>query len=284
MIGSIKTGSNISKLALGTVQFGLKYGVGNTLGVPNQTELSKILDYCRFNKIDLLDTAEAYGDSETRLGNLAVKDFDVVTKVSKNVSMASLKRLQMRSLYGVLSHCSHDLLGESGDDYYQRLCSLRKNGMTHRIGVSVYDPAELVHLERFKFDIVQLPCNIFDRRFVQSGWIERLHSKGVEIHVRSIFLQGLLLLKSAQRTQYFNRWSSVWSAWEDYLFHTHQSPLQACVSFAKALGVSRVIVGVNDLEQLKQIVSAWNTNSIHEFPVFSDLETDLLNPTRWPKQ
>ena len=156
-------------------------------------------------------------------------------------------------------------------------------GLVEKIGVSIYDPAELDALcPRFEFDIVQAPFNLLDRRMINSGWISRLANSGTELHVRSIFLQGLLLMTPSERPSKFNRWQQLWSAYSEWLRSDEITPLQACVGYSLSFAeITKVIVGVDTARQLREIVEATG-GSIPVLPgTLQVQDCDLINPSRW---
>ena len=196
------------KLALGTVQFGLSYGIANQTGQITRREAKAMLKLALENDVDTLDTAIAYGDSEIRLGEIGTQGFRVVTKlppmpedcrdvsawVNQQVS-ASFSRLGVTQVYGMLLHRPDQLLGPKGSMLFQSLQSLKENERVQKVGVSIYSPNELPALTSdFHFDLVQAPFNLVDRSLDSSGWLRRLREEDVEIHTRSAFLQGLLLM------------------------------------------------------------------------------------------
>jgi aryl-alcohol dehydrogenase-like predicted oxidoreductase len=201
------------KIAIGTVQFGVDYGVANQSGRVQYDEVQEILRIAAMQTIDTLDTAIAYGDSERMLGQAGVCDWKVVTKLSALpfdcVDIAgwvesqvenSLLRLGINRLHGVLLHRPDQLLGDTGEQLFSALQYIKAQGLTKKIGVSIYGYQELDRLTRaMDFDMVQAPLNILDRSLIESGWASRLKARGVELHVRSAFLQGLLLLRPDQR-------------------------------------------------------------------------------------
>jgi aryl-alcohol dehydrogenase-like predicted oxidoreductase len=217
-----------NRIVLGTVQFGLPYGIANQNGQVSRSETAAILDHAWSAGLDTLDTAIAYGESEQRLGEINVEKWRVITKLSaipENCSdvtswaqkslLSSLERLRIPKLYGMLLHRSKDLLGPHGDSLYNALLAGKDQGFVEKIGVSIYDPKELDSLPtKFKFDLVQAPYNIIDRRLALSGWLTKLHQAGTEIHVRSVFLQGLLLMKAEKKPLIFNRWQQLWLVWK----------------------------------------------------------------------
>jgi aryl-alcohol dehydrogenase-like predicted oxidoreductase len=285
------------KLALGTVQFGLDYGIANEAGQVSLGEAQSILSLAKENEIDVLDTAIVYGTSEEVLGKLNVNEFRVVTKlpslpddqndithwVTAQVRK-SLARLRQNKTYGLLLHQSKDLLGSKGGQLIQALADLKNNGLVQKIGVSIYSPDELeVVCEKIKIDLVQSPLNVVDRRLQSSGWLDRLKDDGVEVHTRSAFLQGLLLMERSKIPQKFSRWSSLWDRWHEKLKISGSSPLSASLAYPLSLEqVDRVIVGVDSVKQLKAILEAgsWPEYSLDTLCMISN-DTDLINPSRW---
>jgi aryl-alcohol dehydrogenase-like predicted oxidoreductase len=286
----------LNRIALGTAQFGLDYGIANNVGRVSDREFRNILTSARLNGIDLLDTAVAYGDSEQRLGEIGVAEWHVVSKlpavparckdipawVSTSVRV-SLRGLKVSSLYGLLLHRPRQLLEPYGDELYQALLQLKHEGLTHKIGVSVYHPSELDAVcARFPVDLVQAPLNLLDRRLVYSGWLERLTRRNTELHVRSVFLQGLLLMDASIRPKQFARWQPLWSALDRWLIETQLTPLQACVRYALSfVEISKVVVGVDSEAQLEAIRSC-GAGPLPQIPhELTTDDTNLLNPSRW---
>lgn len=288
---------NISKLALGTVQFGMPYGVANQRGNISFAEVQDILSTAKSSGIDTLDTAIAYGNSEQRLGEIGVSSWKVISKLPKmpestpdilywvqETVSGSLARLQLSKLYGLLLHHPEQLLQNEGQELYNSLKILKEEGWVDKIGISIYSPRELDVLSSyFAFDLVQSPCSILDRNLVQSGWLDRLKQSEVEIHVRSVFLQGLLLMKPQERPEKFNRWQSFWHQWDDWLHHSNISPLQACLNYVFSLpDISKIVIGIDSLSQLEEILNIKNVNL--EFPDFiANNDSDLIYPSNWTK-
>jgi aryl-alcohol dehydrogenase-like predicted oxidoreductase len=183
----------------------------------------------------------------------------------------------------LLLHRSTDLIGERGASLVRALERERGDGRVEKIGVSIYDPSELDAIGPILApDMVQAPFSVLDRRLETSGWLTRLHSRGVEIHVRSIFLQGLLLLPPADRPAKFERWGRLWSQWTDWLAVSGKSALEATVGHVLSYPeISRVVVGVDSLEQLNGILSAASGPvSKADFSLATE-DIDLINPSRW---
>jgi Predicted oxidoreductases (related to aryl-alcohol dehydrogenases) len=256
-------------LALGTAQFGLSYGIANQRGEVPLEEVREILATARDAGIDTLDTAITYGTSEEKLGEIGVHNWKIVTKLPKvppdylafshwvkTSVINSLKRLKLEKLHSLLLHHPQDLLEDYGEELYSALESVRTCGLVEKIGISIYSPTELDQLWRnYKFDLVQVPFNGLDQRLVTSGWLQRLKEEGVEVHGRSLFLQGLLLLSEKERPQKFQRWQSLWTAWHTWLDEQGISPLAACLGAAwdkDQPRFHRIVVGVDSKSNCKK--------------------------------
>lgn len=284
------------RLAIGTVQFGLPYGIANQAGQVDGQEVRRILQVAQTAGIDTLDTAIAYGASEQVLGQIGVGGWRVVTKLpaipeqSQDLSAwmrdsleASLERLRVKRVAGLLLHKPLQLLGSCGPAIYQALVDLKRQGLVGQIGYSLYLPAELDALwARYPVDLVQAPFNVFDRRFRASGWLARLRASDVEIHARSIFLQGLLLMDPDSRPSQFQTWAAQWQMWDRWLTERQLTPLQACVGFAMAQPeFDRIIVGVDSMEQLQEILAAAEIGPVTPPASLVVEDENLVNPSRW---
>lgn len=272
------------RIALGTAQFGSDYGVANQSGEVSVDEGRAILDCAWDHGITTVDTAMAYGTSERKLGELGVSDWDVVSKLPSlsqqvgsldesifNSVKKSLDTLKIDCLYGLLLHRPLELLSDSGGAIYGALEGIKKDGLVKKIGISVYSPSELDALvPRYQFDVVQLPFSLLDRRFLTSGWLDRLKDHQVEIHARSIFLQGLLLMSRAAQKEKFVEWSALWSAMDGWLSFHDLSALEACLRCAlSCTQLDRVIVGVDGSAHLREILSSCSG-------AMPDLPTELV--------
>lgn len=284
------------KLAIGTAQFGMAYGIANSMGQLDESAVSSIIDFAKSNNIDTIDTAISYGESEKILGKVGVGNLNVVTKlpeipnnlksigswVNEQVEL-SLIRLGKKSLSALLLHRPRQLLDQDKSNLWHTLLQLKNDQIVDKIGFSIYSPEDLDILwDRFKPDIFQAPYNVFDRRLCSSGWLSRADKEGVEVHVRSIFLQGLLLMNQKNRPFQFNQWSKLWGKWDSWVNSIGVTPLQAALAFACSdKRISRVVIGVDSLNHIKQILKA-NDTSINDFPLeLISNDMSLINPSNW---
>lgn len=286
------------KLAIGTAQFGLNYGIANDHGKVSQKEVKKILDLARGSNISLLDTAMDYGDSEFSIGKAGAKDFNIVTKIGdiptneKNIKdfifnklKNTLDDLGIESLYGLLLHRPENLLNKNGIAIYETLSEFKEMGLIEKIGISIYEPNDLDKIiPNFELDIIQSPINIFDRRLINSFWANELKKRGVEIHARSIFLQGLLLIDPSKRPTYFKKWNKLFKVYDEWLYEKKISNLEVCIRFVLSQdSIDNVIIGIDSCEQLKEIIDIFSSK-LEKLIIPNELFSNdkfLLNPPCW---
>lgn len=276
---------NFDKLVLGTVQFGLQYGV-NSAGRPNEDAVNSILAEAAKGGITTLDTSSAYGNSEEILGECITPDegFKIVSKYPKGATPvaemfnASLSRLKVGQLYGYLLH--HFEVYKNNPSVWDEFMALKEYGKIQKIGFSLYTPEELEFILKNKspFDLIQVPFNIFDRKFLP--YIKELHDKGVEIHVRSTFLQGLFFKDREALPEKLK-------PMKKYLLQLDEFSKQSGLSISEiALNynlqnpyIDGVLIGVDNVEQLHM-----NLNSVKDTPIDIEIEVkeqELLNPVNW---
>lgn len=257
------------ELCLGTVQFGVTYGVTNTKGQVTEAEVQKVLKLAASSGIELLDTAQDYGTSEAVLGRWWPKSSPrrLISKLSSNTLpecwetsfQSSLKKLQVDRLDGFLLHNATDLLGPNGDHLIGWLESLRNRELVKRIGISIYEASELEGIPLDRLQLVQLPLSLYDQRLIQDGTLDRLHGLGIAIHARSIFLQGLLLKPPEDWPKFMT--PSFREHHAHSLIRLQQNGatlLDAAIQFARHHeSVEAVLVGVLTADDLKQVLQSW---------------------------
>jgi aryl-alcohol dehydrogenase-like predicted oxidoreductase len=287
------------KLAIGTAQFGLRYGVANTGGQVCLDEASRILQLALDKGLDTLDTATAYGSSEDVLGSIGVTDWRVISKIPAlppDVSDVylwvlgqvrhSLERMRLKSLDAVMMHKPSDMLGSNHKAYLRAFESIKSEGWTGAVGYSVYSPEELTDLCNLMWpDIVQVPFNVIDRRIKQSGWLDRLNERGTRVHVRSVFLQGLLLMPAQARPPWFSRWNQLLSRWDQLCVDSGASPAELALNFAlDEPGIERVVVGVESSKQLAQLLDTQARQVGFILDGLACEDAELIEPYRWKLQ
>jgi len=286
----------MSKLALGTAQFGLDYGINNVRGKVPDREVTEILDFAADNGIETLDTAAAYGDSEERIGRYLAsgsRRFQIISKLQKGATdltkalADSLARLQVGSLYGFLLHDFRAY--ENEPTIWETLKKLRSQGKVKKIGFSLYYPAELERLltAGLQFDLVQLPYNLFDCRFER--YFDRLKKAGVEIYVRSLFLQGLFFRPVDLLSAHFNGVKGKLKALRDLSARHNISLLELCLGFALAnRAIDKAVVGVDSLANLREIVAAERSSQeISWLPELAEMKEEdeaIILPFKWEKE
>ncbi len=280
------------KIALGTVQWGLNYGISNLNGIPSDRELMAILALAKKNNITLYDTASQYGSAEERLGEHLDVDCDVITKlnyVDPNTSIEqelnrSLQKLKRKQIYGYLFHNSNSLLGS--DHLWLQMNKLKEKELVRKIGYSIYYPNELLKLLEKKFipDIIQLPYSILDRKF--EPYFDYLKSLGIEIHVRSVFLQGLYFLNPKKLPARLSELYNVLSYIKKLSESNGVSISRMCLDFVKQNEkVDFAIIGVENTSQLNETIRREKHNlewtKINKFIENIEINKELLNPTKW---
>lgn len=285
------------QLCLGTVQFGLPYGITNQVGQVPEEEVRRILDLAAASGISLLDTAQAYGTAETVLGHCWPTDAPrrLISKLPAGAPrqsweeslITSLQRLQAPKLDGFLLHRASDLLAPDGDALLDWLEGLRDRGLVGRIGVSIYDASELEGLPLDRLQLVQLPLSVFDQRLIHDGTVSRLQDLGIAVHVRSVLLQGLLLQSPHQWPDHLSTaFRDHHARWLEHLHQEGLSPLAGALGFVRACnGVEAALVGVVSGQELAQVLQAWS--QAEASPPQAPLDwawenVEDLDPRRWP--
>jgi aryl-alcohol dehydrogenase-like predicted oxidoreductase len=258
-------------LILGTAQLGLNYGISNKRGQPSINQVHEILEIAHLNGIKILDTAFAYGNAEKLVGKFNKNRFEIISKLpdlskvqftSDNIDISglllkTLENTNQKQLYAYLLH-SVDNLKVNGVVLWRQMQELKNEGFTNKIGYSLYSPKQLdIYFNQFKPDIVQIPMNILDREFQKTGWLKRLKDLGVEIHVRSVFLQGLLLMKYEEQMLKFPFYKNTWDLLRSELGGFEGSALDYCLGFIKGINeVDNIVVGANSALELKELATS----------------------------
>jgi aryl-alcohol dehydrogenase-like predicted oxidoreductase len=286
---------NSLKIALGSAQFGLNYGATNLSGKPDSAVLQNIMNLAKQHRVRLIDTAPAYGDAQARLAPFIDKNIQIITKFSTSEPFSpgeilsslgtSLAQLKQDNAYGLLAHNAEDLLGDDADDIYAEMLEAKKIFNLSKIGVSFYNPDELFKtLDHFALDLIQIPISIFDQRFLSSGALAHAKSLGVEIHARSIFLQGLVLGPSHQTNfKCLAEIDSYRSLFFSLCAQNGITPLSAAIRFVSSLEeVDHLILGLSMPAELEQILTDYTTAALpFATNQLAIQDKKLILPTNW---
>jgi aryl-alcohol dehydrogenase-like predicted oxidoreductase len=291
------------EIAIGTVQFGLDYGITNINGQTKGYEVEKILNFAKQSNISVLDTSPAYGQSEEKLGRINLESFKVITKleyINKDiirpddideielVFMKSLLRLGVNSVYGVFVHNPEDLCKPGSKGLYEKLIDLKSRGLVKKIGVSVYDVVETKKIfNMYDFDMIQLPINVFNQSFESEQILKFLKTKSVEIYARSIFLQGVLLSELEELPDRFTDLKIKLNEYYTDLERSGISKIEGALKYINEIKeIDYAIVGINNINQLKAIDKTFNdlkkySSTPFDFQTYSINDEKIIDPRKW---
>ena len=289
----------LSKLCIGTAQFGTDYGIANKNGIVKISEIKKIKKYALLNGIRTIDTAQAYGVVEKRLNKIGINEFTTLSKLpitepSKNRKKwvldnikKSLKILNKKYFHAVFVHNTNYLYDKDGGEIYKGLVIAQKKGLVKNIGVSTYTIEEIkLIIKNFKkFNIIMLPYNIIDLRPLKSKIFEKLYKLNIEIHTRSVFLQGLLLLNEKKMPKKFYKWSKIFNSIKKISKKFGLSRYEICLRYVLSNPfIDKVLVGTDNFSQLKKLVNISKKGNIKikNRDIKSSNDINLLNPSKWP--
>ena len=284
----------MSKLAVGSAQFGMDYGIQNIQGKLSKQNVCNILDLAYKNNIKTIDTAQGYGDSESVIGNYLKqndeKKFNIITKLHKpgkvlNLFQKSQKNLSQKNVYGLLVH--NFSLFKENPTIIDELKELKSQCRVKKIGFSLYYPEELEQLlkNKIEFDLIQVAYSIFDRRFER--YFPQLVNNGIEIHVRSVFLQGLFFLDPDNLGAHFDEVRNKLKSLHLLSKNTGLSISSICLNFvANNKFINKIIIGVDSTENLIDNINVLNEKKqlkdfIGSFEYFRVDDINILFPHFW---
>ena len=284
----------MNRIVLGGAQLGLPYGILNGGETLSREEVARILNTAVDHGINSIDTAIAYGQSESIIGETSLNRFKIISKLPplpvdlSNVSgwvhsqvQGSLSRLKCTSLDALLLHRPQDLTGAQGAELYAALGSLMAEKLIRRFGVSIYSPDDLEGIiGTFDIHVVQAPLNVFDRRIL--GVTDQLSALNIEVHVRSVFLQGVLIANPKNRPQRFEPWSAHFALFDEWVRSSGVSAMACCMGFAlQQPGIAKLVIGTTSAESLDEIMNSI-PNSVLEVPTHLQSSAEqLIDPRFW---
>ena len=285
------------KLALGTVQLGLPYGIANHSGMPDDASALEILTTARESGYEWLDTAAAYGQSESLLGRLVPQAWpDAEPKISTKITLEastdpktqlaeSLKRLGRPSVEAVLLHQEADL----DHPRFEAFAAIPSTGMAERVGVSCYEPEFALRGLDAGLQCLQVPCNLFDTGSIDAGVFERAKEIGARVFVRSIFLQGLFFLSPEhERAQAIPGAVKALRFLHDFCHRHAITPSQLAMGLGATLDEAVIVLGADNAAQVasnaalsenalqyREVVEHW----LNERP---SIPQTVFTPSLWP--
>ena len=283
------------KIIIGSANFNQFYGLKKN-NISNR-EIELLIKLAKRHGINKIDTSPSYKGSEKIIGKCAQKGFKINTKIPKipNIKISEVRKwtnqtikksftnLKVKKINSIIIQNPSILLSKKGIIIYKILRELKTKKKISKIGISIYNLDKLsLILKKFKIDLVQTQLNIFDRRLLQSGWIEKLTKKNIEIQVRSIFLQGLLLEQSSKLPDRLKKYKSYWEKLENWKKKNKMSSLETCISIInKYPKINSLVIGFNNLNQFKEFIRI--KNSKKKVPYFKIKNQNIINPIRWLK-
>jgi len=294
---------NIIRLVLGTAQLGMDYGIANRTGAPDPETAKQIIKEAIEAGIREFDTAQAYGCSEKVLGRViaalgvmdqvkiitkGITDFSDSSSMALQVSVErSLNNLGIDRLYGYMLH-KERLLEQWHGGLGVCIGELLSNGTVERFGISVYSPEKA--LEALAIDeitIIQIPSNVIDRRFEDAGVFQEANRRRKRIYVRSVFLQGLLLISPEDLSSRMAFAVPALEAFQSFADSAGVSRHQLALAYVRdAYSEAKIIFGAETPEQVHANMESWQTplskDIVKQIQVsFKDIDSKVLNPVLW---
>lgn len=294
----------MKSICLGTVQFGLDYGIANSNGKPDLCEVENIVRCALSNGVQLFDTAQSYGDSEKVLGDVfrnlnCKKDVSVITKLHPEIDLdnessfimainKSLNNLQIDKLWGLMLHRPSQL--KNSYIFNKNIKLLKDKGLIENFGISVYSPADAIRsVNHPSIDIIQVPFNILDRRLLDNNFFELAKEKKKTIFIRSVFLQGLFLMNDFQLSLKGLDWVKPYLKRLRKFLYKNQLDINsfALNAVAHIQEEAVLILGVDSKKQLVENINSLSksqnfnleiNNWWKELPLYPE---KLLNPSMW---
>ncbi len=289
----------INKIILGTVQLGLDYGINNHSGKPSKQRAFQILENAHNFGITKLDTAESYGNSEYIIGDFHKENpnkiFDVITKLAANSDLApknfmrhiaeSCNRLYVDRLYGYMFHNYKSFKDKEG--LYEQLLLAKDKGLIKKAGISLYNNEELEDvLEHYNnFDLIQIPFNLLDNASKRQNVLEKAKEKNVEVHTRSVFLQGVFFKKIKSLPKKLEPLGTYLITLENIMLENDIDTQALALNYVLQKNyIDNVLIGVETPEQLVNNIKACNNDNHIPHDIIDAIivkEKELLNPSNW---
>lgn len=296
------------ELCLGTVQFGMDYGIKGQKQ-PSVEQAVEMLDYATQNGIDTIDTANAYGTAEDVVGTFLEKKtisrdkLFIISKFRPNllddVKSDEYYEVMRDNLENTLSRLHTDYLDSYllhsaryvfNDGIIDTLNRMKQDGLVRRVGVSVYEPEEAKKcIERPNVEFMQLPFSIFDQRMEKAGVFKEAEKDNIQIHSRSAFIQGLILMEEDEVPPFLVKAKPIVRKISLLCERHRLSRISLAMNYVKQQSrISHLVFGVDNLEQLIENISIFRENISKDIiddiaKEFTDIEADIVMPSLWKK-
>lgn len=284
------------QLIIGSAQLGMKYGI-NQKKIP-LSHLNKIYAKCKKNRINLIDTAQNYGESEKLIGKSKLNRLKIITKIKipKKISNKKLTnflenyfektklKLNVKQIHAILIHDISVLNIKNKDQILEYFHELKKKKLIKYFGVSVYSPKDVLNLLKFfKPDIIQLPLNIIDHRFLDNDFLRKLKKKNILLASRSSFLQGFLIQEMNNAYNFkLKKFYPVVKKIEEWCIKKKISRLDACIHFIKKVKmIDYMIIGFDRVSHLNKIIKSFKKKQIKIPNRFRIDNNNLIDPRKW---
>lgn len=290
----------MKKIILGTAQFSGKYGISNKNKNFDVNEIKKIINYSLKNKINNLDTALIYF-SDPKIYELIKKRFNIYTKVP---SLSEVKKNQInlylekhiinlkkiyskRKIESLIFHDPNDFKNSNKikiRSAISYLSYLKKNKQIGLIGASIYTMKDFYNVlecfRNYKLDLIQIPISIINTEFNNKEFINIINKKNIKVQARSIFLQGLLLMKKNERPKYFNKWKNKFEQWDNL---SKLQKIKISYNYVNNLKfINSIVVGFFNIDEFKFFFKSIRSKSIMKKNFFSNIRNNkLVNPNLW---
>lgn len=301
---------NRASLVLGTAQLGGNYGIANVALNRSVQQSNELLQYALSSGIGYLDTAPGYGDSESMIGDclegaeprsrpqivtklpsvqrLGLHTEEARRRLVTSSVRSSLNRLKCAALDVCLLHDPLDMSYQDGE-ILRMLQELKQQQLIRRIGVSVYDAEDTqLFLSMEGLDSIQIPLNVWDQRWIANGMLERLARKGTELFVRSVYLQGLLLMAPEQLPAGLKQAEQPLLELISFSKETGIPVKELCFLYVRDLpGVSGIVIGCETVEQVRENLRMMALPPLSRAvrqklgESFTDIPAEIIDPRRW---
>ncbi len=259
------------KLILGTASFKSNYGIDKNSNLSDK-ELTRLFKICFKEKIIYLDTSNRYNLKNFSKLNKNLKKFRIIYKINLNLNKVKtynqikkevysllnnfLKKNKIKRLYCVMLHSENLMLNKNKGRLFSVLKKIKDQKTSEKIGISGYNLENIINIiKKFNFDIIQFPYNLFDQRIADFKVLKLLKKKKIELHIRSIFLQGIFFIKEDEMPDYFNKWKKQFNRLKNILEKRKINILSVCLSHAFNLSFKnkKIVIGIKSLEHLDEI-------------------------------